>query len=173
MKRLAELHGGSVEASSGGKDAGSEFVVRLPLAEREIAPEPAADTAQDPASTRHRLLVVDDNRDSANTLAALFQMMGHDVRTAYDGPEALSIAAEYRPDAMFLDIGLPGMNGYEVARKVRESPELAGTTLVAFTGYCQDEDRRRLAEVGFEHHVVKPAGIGELAKILDALPRSE
>ncbi len=96
-------------------------------------------------------------------------MMGHDVRTAYDGPEALSIAAEYRPDAMFLDIGLPGMNGYEVARKVRELPELAGTTLVAFTGYCQDEDRRRLAEVGFEHHVVKPAGIGELAKILDAL----
>ncbi len=173
VKRLAELHGGSVEASSGGPDAGSEFVVRLRLAERVIAPEPAGDTAQDPAPTRHRLLVVDDNRDSANTLAALFQMMGHDVRTAYDGPEALSIAADYRPHAMFLDIGLPGMNGYEVARKVRESPELAGTMLVAFTGYCQDEDRRRLAEVGFEHHVVKPAGIGELAKILDALPHSQ
>jgi len=172
VKRLVELHGGSVAASSEGPGAGSEFVVRLPLAEREAALDRTSEPAREPSPTRHRVLVVDDNRDSANTLAALFEMMGHDVRTAYDGPDALSIATEYRPDAVFLDIGLPGMNGYEVARKVRASPELAGTTLVAFTGYCQDEDRRRLAEVGFDHHVVKPAGIGELAKILDALPHS-
>jgi CheY-like chemotaxis protein len=120
--------------------------------------------------TRRRLLVVDDNRDFADTLGALFETMGHDVRIAYNGTDALSAAAEYRPDAVFLDIGLPGRNGYDVARTLRSSPDLAGLTLVAFTGYGRAEDRRRVREAGFDYHLVKPAEAAELAKIVDALP---
>jgi CheY-like chemotaxis protein len=120
--------------------------------------------------TRRRLLVVDDNRDFADTLGALFETMGHDVRIAYNGTDAVSAAAEYRPDAVFLDIGLPGRNGYDVARMLRSSPELAGVTLVAFTGYGRGEDRRRVREAGFDYHLVKPAEAAELAKIVDALP---
>ncbi len=171
VKRLVELHGGSIEAASNGPATGSEFTVRLPLArDREIAAERVAETRETVGTTtRRRLLVIDDNRDSANTLAALFETMGHEVRTAYDGPEAVSMAAEFRPEAVFLDIGLPGMNGYEVARKMRSCPELAATTLVAFTGYGQHEDRRRVLEAGFDYHVVKPAGVIELANIVDGL----
>ncbi len=168
VKRLAEMHGGSVTASSRGPDAGSEFTVRLPLSSAPIAHDPAA-RAPTPADARHRLLVVDDNRDSANSLAALLETMGHEVRTAYDGPDALAVASEFRPRAVFLDIGLPGMDGYEVARRLRDCPELAPLTLVAFTGYSQDEDRRRVLEAGFDHHIVKPARFGELAGIIDGL----
>jgi DNA-binding response OmpR family regulator len=96
--------------------------------------------------------------------------MGHDVRVAYNGTDAVSAAAEYRPDAVFLDIGLPGRNGYDVARILRSSPELASVTLVAFTGYGRTEDRRRVREAGFDYHLVKPAEAAELAKIVDALP---
>ncbi len=169
VKRLVEMHGGSVEAKSAGPDKGSEFTVLLPLAPiHDIAREPTAEAAGTP--TPRRVLVVDDNRDAANTLAALLETMGHDVQTAYDGPHAVSVAVHYRPDAVFLDIGLPGMNGYEVARELRMLPGLAGTTLIAFTGYGQDEDRRRVFEAGFDHHLVKPAGARDLARILDALP---
>ena len=96
--------------------------------------------------------------------------MGHVVRIAYNGTDAVSATAEYRPDAVFLDIGLPGKNGYDVARMLRSSPELADITLVAFTGYGQVEDRRRVREAGFDYHVVKPADAAELTKIVDALP---
>jgi CheY-like chemotaxis protein len=120
--------------------------------------------------TRRRLLVVDDNRDFADTLGALFETMGHDVRIAYNGMDALAAAADYRPDAVFLDIGLPGRNGYEVARILRSSPELASVTLVAFTGYGRTEDRRRVREAGFDYHLVKPAEAAELAKIVNTLP---
>jgi PAS domain S-box-containing protein len=170
VRRLVEMHGGSVSASSGGSGEGSEFLVRLPLAlGRGVARGPAKEAPSRPV-TRRRLLVVDDNRDFADTLGALFETMGHDVRIAYNGTDALSAAAEYRPDAVFLDIGLPGRNGYEVARMLRSSPELAGLTLVAFTGYGRSEDRRRVREAGFDYHLVKPAEAAELAKIVDALP---
>jgi PAS domain S-box-containing protein len=171
VRRLVEMHGGSVSASSGGHGEGSEFVVRLPLAlGRGVPRVPAKDARPHLPVKRHRLLVVDDNRDFADTLGALFETMGHDVRIAYNGTDAMSIAAEYRPDAAFLDIGLPGRNGYEVARMLRSSPELAGLTLVAFTGYGREEDRRRVREAGFDYHLVKPAEAAELAKIVDALP---
>ena len=172
VKRLVALHGGTVEAASGGPDRGSEFCIRLPLArqasvasDRDAAPAPRS-----AAHVRRRLLVVDDNRDAANTLAALLETMGHDVRTAYSGDKAISIASEDPPDAVFLDIGLPGKNGYDVARELRAVPALAATTLIAFTGYGNDEDRRRVREAGFDHHLVKPAGIADLARILDAMP---
>jgi PAS domain S-box-containing protein len=171
VRRLVEMHGGSVSASSGGQAEGSEFVVRLPLAlGRGVARGPAKEAPAHLPVTRRRLLVVDDNRDFADTLGALFETMGHDVRIAYNGTDAVSIAAEYRPDAVFLDIGLPGRNGYDVARMLRSSPELAGLTLVAFTGYGRAEDRRRVREAGFDYHLVKPAEAAELAKIVDALP---
>ena len=170
VRRLIEMHGGSVSAASSGHGEGSEFVVRLPLAlGHGVARGPAKEVPPHLPVTRRRLLVVDDNRDFANTLGALFETMGHDVRIAYNGTDAMSIAAEYRPDAAFLDIGLPGRNGYEVARMLRSSPELAGLTLVAFTGYGRDEDRRRVREAGFDYHLVKPAEATELAKIVDAL----
>ena len=116
-KRLIELQGGSIDASSGGRGKGSEFVVRLPLAsEHDAGQLPREGTAEDAPATGRRLLVVDDNRDFASMLTALLELMGHDVRTAYDGPAAISLAADYLPEAVFLDIGLPGMSGYEVAR---------------------------------------------------------
>lgn len=171
VKRLIELQGGSVEASSGGAGQGSEFVVRLPLSRKGgIAPEPVEESAETSAPTRRRLLVVDDNRDSANMLAALLEVMGHEVRIANDGATAISLAAEYRAEAVFLDIGLPEMDGYEVARKLRGSPGYTRATLVAFTGYGQQEDRRRVQEAGFDHHLVKPTAAAELIKIIDGLP---
>ena len=170
VKRLTEMHGGSVSASSRGPGAGSEFTTRLPLSNAPLAHGATADAAATAPDARHRLLVVDDNRDSANSLAALLEAMGHEVRTAYDGPGALSVASDFRPRAAFVDIGLPGMDGYEVARRLRACPELAPVTLVAFTGYCQDEDRQRVLEAGFDHHVAKPARLSELARIVGGLP---
>ncbi len=171
VKRLVEMHRGSVSAASDGLGEGSEFVVRLPLAlERGVARSLVKEELPRAPATRRRLLVVDDNRDFADTLGALFETMGHDVRVAYNGTDAVSATAEYRPDAVFLDIGLPGRSGYDVARMLRSSPELADITLVAFTGYGQVEDRRRVREAGFDYHVVKPADAAELAKIVDALP---
>jgi PAS domain S-box-containing protein len=171
VRRLVEMHGGSVSAFSAGAGDGSEFVVRLPLAlGRVVAPRAAPAGAQAPRA-RRRLLVVDDNRDFANTLAALLETFGHEVRTVYDGATAVTLARETRPDAILLDIGLPGMNGYDVAREVRRASGPARVTLVAFTGYGQEEDRRRVREAGFDFHLVKPVEAAELARLIDALPR--
>src|SRR4030095_7675911 len=147
VKRIVDLHGGSVEARSDGLDQGSEFIVRLPWVKgRDLTREPVAKVSE-VATAGRRLLVVDDNRDLADMLAALLAVMGHEVRAVNDGPTAISVAAEYRPHAVFLDVGLPGMNGYEVARTLRNL--YADMTLIAFTGYGQDEDRRRVLEAGF------------------------
>ena len=171
VKQLAELHGGSVDAASRGPDTGSEFTVRLPLARnRDLALEPATRATEILPVNRRRLLVVDDNLEVANMLAGLLEVMGHEVRAVNDGPTAISVAAAYRPHAVFLDVGLPGMNGYEVARKFRSAPEHAHVTLIAFTGYGQDQDRLRAQEAGFHHHLVKPAEASQLAQIVDALP---
>jgi CheY-like chemotaxis protein len=165
------MHGGSVTASSAGAGEGSEFVVRLPLAlGHAMAPPPLPEAKSTPRTRRH-ILVVDDNRDFADTLGALLETFGHEVRTVYDGSTAMAVAREYRPDAVLLDIGLPEMNGYEVAREVRQAPGLAHVTLVAFTGYGQEEDRRRVREAGFDFHLVKPVEAAELARLIDALPR--
>ncbi len=145
--------------------------MRLPLAlglAVTTRPEPAGAEAQ--PRTRRRLLVVDDNRDFANTLSMLLETFGHEVRTVYDGRAAVPMATDYQPDAVLLDIGLPGMNGYEIARALRSTPALAQLTLVAFTGYGQDEDRRRVREAGFDFHLVKPVEVAELTRVIDALP---
>lgn len=169
VRTLVEMHGGSVEAFSAGPGLGCEMEVRLPLPKgsgtqpQEGTGEPAAPP---PAL---RILVVDDNQDSAESLARLLTLKKHDVRTAYDGPGALHEAAAFRPGVLLLDIGLPGMNGYEVARRLREQDQFQDLVLIAVTGWGQDEDRRRAHEAGFRHHLVKPVAPAELDRLLAGL----
>jgi CheY-like chemotaxis protein len=156
VKSLVEMHGGRVEAWSEGIGRGSEFIVRLPVAaEPAGGPRPAAKTA--PATTsKMRILVVDDNRDAAQSLAMLLRLEGHDVRTVYDGPSALELASTFQPDIIFQDIGMPGMSGYEVGWRLRQGFSKDQMMLVALTGYGTEEDRRRTALAGFDLHLVKP-----------------
>jgi PAS domain S-box-containing protein len=170
VKRLAEMHGGAVSVSSGGTDRGSEFVVRLPAAlQQAVAVESSAPAPAIVAARRFRVLVVDDNKDFAMTLEILLEMAGHDVRAANDGITAYEMAMDFRPDIVLLDIGLPGMNGYELAGRLRRSPELAGSTLIALTGYGQAEDRQRVTNAGLDGHLVKPVEPAELLALIDRL----
>jgi PAS domain S-box-containing protein len=156
VRSLVELHGGTITAESGGTGCGSVFTVRLPLAQR--GPDPARDpAAAAPAASPLRLLVVDDNRDAADTLAALLSVMGHDVVVAHDGYQALRMVDALQPQAVFLDIGMPGLSGYDVAQAVRRNERLAGVMLVALTGWGGAEDRARTAQAGFDAHLTKPA----------------
>jgi CheY-like chemotaxis protein len=166
VKQLTELHGGKVEASSV-LGQGSEFVVRLPVMPTDTSqpPSPVTETGQ-PTARPLRVLVVDDNVDTVFSFSMLLKASGHDVRPAHDGPTAEQAALEYRPDVVFLDIGLPGMNGYEVAKQIRQHPVLKGVVLVALTGYGQDSDRQTSLQAGFNHHLVKPARLAEMLKIL-------
>jgi two-component system, sensor histidine kinase len=140
----------------------------MPLLQGPAAAAPA--DAPRPAPGRRRILVVDDNVDAADCLTLLLQQMGHEVLTVNDGPAALREAAAFAPDLVLLDIGLPGMTGYEVARALRANPSLQGVVLVAETGWGQAEDRRRSAEAGFDHHLVKPIELADLERILRDLP---
>ena len=169
MKRLVEMHAGTVEAHSEGPGRGSEFVVRLPAARGPGTAEAGPEVAPAAAAAR-RVLVVDDNVDAADSLGALLGLMGHQVAYAYDGPAAVKAARAFRPDAALLDIGLPGMNGYEVARRIRAEPGLGPTLLVAISSWGQDEDRRRSHEAGFDHHLIKPADVSSVQRLLADLP---
>ncbi len=164
-KRIVEMHGGSTMALSEGPGKGAEFVVRLPLVSAPAA-APMQKSAQ--GSVRRRILVVDDHRDSADSLSTLLSVMGHDVRTAYDGYEAIELAAQYRPEVVLLDIGLPGKNGYDVARELRNAHG-SQLVLIAVSGYGQDEDRRRGREAGFDHHLVKPVRPTELEAMIGSV----
>jgi PAS domain S-box-containing protein len=179
VKNLVELHGGTVNAASPGPGQGSVFVVRLPLAalphsgDQTDAPPHRSD---DRASPGCRILVVDDNFDSAATLARLLAHIGNEVQTAHDGRHALEAAAVFRPSIMLVDLGMPGMSGFEVARRIRTRPELAETRLVALTGWGQPEDRARTRQAGFDHHLVKPVDFRVLESLLaqwDKLKRLE
>jgi PAS domain S-box-containing protein len=174
VHRLVALHGGTVRAHSPGPNRGSEFVIRIPLLNIHTLPEerytPGRDLALSPPTAARRVLVVDDNEDAAETMAILFQFWGHEVRTAYDGPSALSLAAEYRPEIVLLDIGLPGISGYEVAQQLRKMPGLETVTIVAVTGYGQEEDRRRALEAGFNSYLVKPVEPAELQSLIASVP---
>lgn len=165
VQKLVELHGGTVEAYSAGLGKGSEFLVRLPTispSEDPIAPvETAKQTAQN-----SRVLVVDDNRDAADMLVMTLQLFGHEVRAAYSGQTALETAVEYQPDVVLLDIGLPDMNGYEVARHLRQQPQTKDVRLIALTGYGQESDRQRSQDAGCEHHLVKPVDPHKLQELL-------
>jgi two-component system CheB/CheR fusion protein len=166
-RRLVAMHGGSVHAYSDGPGKGAEFVVRLPV-RADAPPAGRASRRDDGPRTSRRILVVDDNVDAADALAHFLGMSGHQVRTAYGGPEALEAARAYRPETVFLDIGLPGMDGYEVARQLRREVGLEGIVLVAVTGYGQEEDRRRSHAAAIDHHLVKPVDLAALEAVLAA-----
>ncbi len=172
VKTLTEMHGGTVEARSGGIGQGSEFVVRLPALEESTpaSSAPALVASVQAPSLARRILVVDDNRASADSLAMLLKLAGHDSHIAYDGIQALALADSLRPDAILLDIGLPGMNGYEVARRIRALPWGARITLIALTGWGQKDDQQRAQDAGFDHHVIKPIKHAELKALLNGLP---
>jgi PAS domain S-box-containing protein len=170
-KTLVELHGGTIEAKSGGLGRGSEFVVRLPLARDAATPEAQPELAApaQPAPNR-RILIVDDNEDAATSLALLLALHGHETHTASDGPEALEAVERLRPDTVLLDIGLPGMNGRDVCRRIREKSWGKEVLLVALTGWGQQEDRQSSAEAGFDAHLVKPVDVETLSKLLASAP---
>jgi signal transduction histidine kinase/ActR/RegA family two-component response regulator len=165
VQRLVQMHGGTVEARSEGEGRGSEFLVCLPLAEAptEVAAIPVIARAN---NTDKRVLVVDDNRDSATTLALLLSRAGYQTDVAYDGLSALERAQAFHPDIALLDIGLPGIDGYELASRLRLDSTMADTLLVAVSGYGQPDDRRRSQEAGFHHHLVKPVDPQQLLELL-------
>jgi signal transduction histidine kinase/ActR/RegA family two-component response regulator len=175
VKSLVELHGGVVEAKSPGPGEGSEFSFRLPLALG--APQETADDAlaavPHSAGRPRRVLVVDDNRDAADTLAQALSASGHEVRVAYDGPSALAVFAEFRPGLAFLDIGLPVMDGYELARRLRDDDPGCALTLVAVTGYGQEVDRERSTRAGFDRHLVKPVPVDEVLALASRGPSGD
>lgn len=169
VRRLVEMHGGTVEAESAGPGQGSVFTLRLP-ALGEVGLELTEPVEQEEATaTTKRILVVDDNRDSATSLGMLLQMVGNEVRTAYDGVEALEVAEELRPDVVLLDIGMPRIDGYEVARRIRRRPWGEDVVLVAITGWGQEDDRRQSQEAGIDHHLVKPVDPPALMKLLASI----
>jgi PAS domain S-box-containing protein len=166
VKRLVEMHGGRVEAKSEGLGKGSEFVVRLPVVIEASKPQESGDAEGKPAKSSLRILIVDDNRDSADSLGMMLRIMGNDTRTAYDGQAGVDLAGEFRPEVLLLDIGLPKLNGYEACRRIREQPWGKGIVLIAVTGWGQDDDRRRSHEAGFDHHMVKPLDPQNLMQML-------
>jgi PAS domain S-box-containing protein len=169
-KRLVKMHGGTVEARSGGPGRGSEFTIRLPIAEPQRSEDARASVARPVPRTSLRVLVVDDKEDSAKSLAMLLEMTGNQVRVAHDGVAAVREAEQFRPHAMLLDIGMPRMNGYDAARAIRREPWGRDIYLIALTGWGQEIDRLRSREAGFDQHLVKPVAPAE---ILDRLARLE
>jgi two-component system CheB/CheR fusion protein len=166
VRRLVELHGWRIDAHSDGPGRGAEFTIRLPA---ETAPDgeaaPSASSAVSPPGPV-RILLVEDNPDAAESLRMLLEILGHQVRVVHDGPSALDVAPEYAPNVMLVDIGLPGMDGYEVARRVRGDGGLRDVVLVALTGYGRDEDRRQAFAAGFDHHLVKPVDLTALERLV-------
>jgi signal transduction histidine kinase len=171
VKTLTELHGGSVCAASDGPDAGSEFMVRLPAIRKPLIPAPKRQPGDrpDPPPRPLRVLVVDDHIDLAHGLSQLIGRLGHQVQAVNDGPTALESARAFRPEVVLLDIGLPGMDGYEVASRLRSQAGARSLVLVAITGYGQEEDRRRSHEAGFDFHLVKPIDLEILKRILNRI----
>jgi CheY-like chemotaxis protein len=170
VRRLMEMHSGTVEAHSAGHGQGSEFILRLPIVpppapeERTVGCDPLAE----PTAPR-RILVADDNVDSALSLAMLLKLMGNEVHTAHDGLEAVEAAKDLRPDLILLDIGMPRLNGYDAARRIRQEPWGKSVVLVALTGWGQEEDKRRSREAGFDRHLVKPVEPEALDSVLTEL----
>ncbi len=171
VKSLVEMHKGTVSVTSEGKGKGSLFTIRLPI---QFAPqaETTAEKTEAPSGAHHRILIVDDNEASAKTLGWTLEILGHDIRLAHDGQQALSIAENYKPNVVLLDIGLPGMNGYEICRALRQNPALANTAIIAQTGWSQKEHRDRSKEAGFDHHLVKPIHMETLQELLQQLEKS-
>jgi signal transduction histidine kinase/ActR/RegA family two-component response regulator len=166
VKRLVEMHGGSIEGRSEGTGKGAEFIVRLPLSAVSPALDPPAEPAVPTFAISRRVLVVDDNRDAAESLAMLLKHLGAEVFVSFNGPDALEAIAKQQPTIVLLDIGMPGMDGFEVARHIRQRSTRSELRLVALTGWGQDEDRRRSLAAGFDQHLTKPVDISDLQKLL-------
>jgi CheY-like chemotaxis protein len=171
VQRIVEMHGGRVEAKSPGLGHGSEFVVHLPLSLPESSVLEKSPFHATQKATGLRILVVDDNKDTADTAAILLGHFGHLVRVAYSGPEALEAVLAYRPNVVLLDIGLPGMDGYEVARRIRAIPECKGVRLIAMTGYGQDTGRQRSKQAGIDAHLTKPVDLEQVEELLERLTK--
>ncbi len=169
VKNLVEMHDGTVSASSAGRGRGCEFLVRLPIHQPAIEAAPQTKAGKDDALTSRRILVVDDNRDSANSLATFLKLFGNETHIAFDGKEAVEVAASVQPDVVLLDIGMPRMNGYDAARKIREQPWASRVVLVAVTGWGQNEDRRKAHDAGFNCHMVKPVDPAAITALLPSL----
>jgi CheY-like chemotaxis protein len=177
VKSLVEMHGGTVSASSGGLGKGSEFVVRLPVRTAPSRPETSIEPNGRPRSEallpRGRILVVDDNVDSAGSMAkVLHRLWGQETAVAHDGPEALETAQRFRPDVILLDIGLPGMSGYEVADRLRETLSGPMPLIIAMTGLGHEDDLLRSRDCGFHHHLIKPVDLDLLRTLIVSPPRN-
>jgi PAS domain S-box-containing protein len=171
VKRLVEMHGGTIEAHSGGPGRGSEFIVRLPIVSSpadEIKPAQSSEETTRP-KIRRRILVVDDNKDAASSVALLLRLSGHETQVAHDGQEALDVAITYRPEIILLDIGMPRMSGLEVCRQIRKQAWGSNVLIIAVTGWGQEADRRRSQEAGFNYHLVKPIESSALRTIISNL----
>ncbi|HUE70420.1 MAG TPA: ATP-binding protein [Pirellulaceae bacterium] len=166
VRRLVDLHDGTIEARSNGPDQGSEFVVRLPFIQQPLEMPPNPEGPRAAALSGSRILVVDDNKDSADSLAMLLRLKGNEIRIANDGLEAIDVAEAFHPQLVLLDIGIPKLNGYDVARRIRQQEWGRDVIIVALTGWGQDEDRRRSQEAGFNFHIVKPVELAALEKLL-------
>jgi CheY-like chemotaxis protein len=165
VRRLVAMHGGTVSAHSAGLGHGTEMIVRLPSSseKRSLPPQPPeTDESASPAIRSCRILIVDDNKDAADSIALSVQLAGHTVCTAYDGQEGLALASTFAPDVLLLDLGMPGLNGYEIARRIRQQPWGKTLALIAVTGWGQEQDRRRTKEAGFNAHLTKPVSPSEL-----------
>jgi len=173
VKRVVEMHGGTVAADSAGQNMGSTFVIRLPtLVDSSQRPQSKAEDPARMSPPSLRILVVDDNRDAADSLAMLLRTSGNDIRTAYDGAEAVQVANDFEPEVVLLDIGLPNMDGHEVAQRIRQEPWARRTCLIAVTGWSDEADRARSRAAGFDHHLVKPLDTSHLAQLLGSVERS-
>ena len=171
VRQLVQMHGGSVEVRSDGPGRGSEFVVRMPVV---IVAKPSGEVKSDNkpnglTTAARRILVADDNRDSADSLSMMLEMLGHQVSSAHDGLEAFETAKRSKPELVFMDLGMPRMNGYDAARLIRNEPDCNGVVLVALTGWGQEEDRRRSYEAGFDYHIVKPIDFSVVENLLKDL----
>jgi CheY-like chemotaxis protein len=167
VKRIVELHGGTVDAVSGGEGQGTTFHVRLAAAQSATDTHPVdAAAAEHTATVPTRILVADDNLDAAQTLALLLETEGHEVRTAHDGLEAIHVAEDFRPQIALLDIGMPRLDGYQTARRIRDQPWARAVTLVAVTGWGQEQDLRMAAAAGFDRHLVKPVDPQALTRMI-------
>lgn len=174
VKRLLEMHDGSISAESGGAGQGSRFTVRLPLtAKRPAQEQEPVDKKDAESQSALQVLVVDDNIPSAQTIGWMLELIGHTPTLAHDGPEAIKVARSLNPDVILLDIGLPGMTGYEVCRTLRQEPEFADTLFVAQTGWGQDKDKNEAFAAGFDHHLVKPVNMQQFSELLkDVEPKA-
>jgi len=172
VKGIVEMHGGTARAFSEGLGHGSTFTVTLPLSRQHAdSPRVPGDTPVEPSDARRKTLVVDDNRDSADSMAAFLRLLGHEVQTASDGIEAIEAAERFQPDIILMDIGMPRLNGYDATRRIRQQPWGEKIIIIALTGWGQDADRERSRAAECDAHLVKPVSLSDLSKLLNSMPR--